>query len=69
MAKISIKTTPCLSPMILWTESRQVSKKITQRWCDGFRCKILVKKGAQKTDGYQISQALLLMTTHLAAVF
>ncbi len=42
-------------------ESRQVFKKVLQAGARGvFQGKILVKEGAQKTDGYQISQALLL---------
>lgn len=42
-------------------ESRQVFKKVLKNGAVGvFQGKILVKKGAQKTDGYQISQALLL---------
>jgi Fe-S cluster assembly protein SufD len=42
-------------------ESRQVYKKVLRNGAEGvFQGKILVKPGAQKTDGYQISQALLL---------
>ena len=42
-------------------ESRQVFKKVLRNGATGvFQGKILVKKDAQKTDGYQISQALLL---------
>ena len=42
-------------------ESRQVFKKVLRNGAQGvFQGKILVKEGAQKTDGYQISQALLL---------
>lgn len=42
-------------------ESRQVFKKVLDKGATGvFQGKILVKEGAQKTDGYQISQALLL---------
>jgi Fe-S cluster assembly protein SufD len=42
-------------------ESRQVFKKVLRNGATGvFQGKILVKAGAQKTDGYQISQALLL---------
>ncbi len=42
-------------------ESRQVFKKVLKNGAVGvFQGKILVKRGAQKTDGYQISQALLL---------
>lgn len=42
-------------------ESRQVFKKVLRNGAEGvFQGKILVKQGAQKTDGYQISQALLL---------
>ncbi|MGJ8626454.1 MAG: Fe-S cluster assembly protein SufD [Sulfitobacter sp.] len=42
-------------------ESRQVFKKVLRNSATGvFQGKILVKAGAQKTDGYQISQALLL---------
>ncbi len=42
-------------------ESRQVFKKVLRNGAIGvFQGKILVKKGAQKTDGYQISQSLLL---------
>ncbi len=42
-------------------ESRQVFKKVLRNGAVGvFQGKILVKKGAQKTDGYQISQGLLL---------
>ncbi|MCR8723710.1 Fe-S cluster assembly protein SufD [Frigidibacter sp. ROC022] len=42
-------------------ESRQVFKKVLRKGMTGvFQGKILVKQGAQKTDGYQISQALLL---------
>ncbi|MGX0978029.1 Fe-S cluster assembly protein SufD [Roseovarius sp. MBR-51] len=42
-------------------ESRQVFKKVLRKGATGvFQGKILVKPGAQKTDGYQISQALLL---------
>jgi Fe-S cluster assembly protein SufD len=42
-------------------ESRQVFKKVLSNGAKGvFQGKILVKAGAQKTDGYQISQAMLL---------
>ncbi|SFI82232.1 Fe-S cluster assembly protein SufD [Celeribacter neptunius] len=42
-------------------ESRQVFKKVLRNGAKGiFQGKILVKPGAQKTDGYQISQGLLL---------
>jgi Fe-S cluster assembly protein SufD len=42
-------------------ESRQVYKKVLRNGAVGvFQGKILVKEGAQKTDGYQISQSLLL---------
>ncbi len=42
-------------------ESRQVFKKVLKNGAVGvFQGKILVKPGAQKTDGYQISQCLLL---------
>lgn len=42
-------------------ESRQVFKKVLKNGAVGvFQGKILVKAGAQKTDGYQISQALML---------
>ncbi|MDO5603604.1 MAG: SufD family Fe-S cluster assembly protein [Paracoccus sp. (in: a-proteobacteria)] len=42
-------------------ESRQVFKKVLKNGAVGvFQGKILVQPGAQKTDGYQISQALLL---------
>ncbi len=42
-------------------ESRQVFKKVLMGGAVGvFQGKILVKQGAQKTDGYQISQSLLL---------
>ncbi|MEL6582910.1 MAG: SufD family Fe-S cluster assembly protein [Pseudomonadota bacterium] len=42
-------------------ESRQVFKKVLKTGATGvFQGKILVKEGAQKTDGYQISQGLLL---------
>lgn len=42
-------------------ESRQVFKKVLKHGAVGvFQGKILVKPGAQKTDGYQISQSLLL---------
>ena len=42
-------------------ESRQVYKKVLKNGAIGvFQGKILVEPGAQKTDGYQISQALLL---------
>jgi Fe-S cluster assembly protein SufD len=42
-------------------ESRQVFKKVLRNGAVGtFQGKILVKSGAQKTDGYQKSQALLL---------
>ncbi|WP_296763655.1 Fe-S cluster assembly protein SufD [Sediminimonas sp.] len=42
-------------------ESRQVFKKVLRGGAVGvFQGKILVKAGAQKTDGYQISQSLLL---------
>lgn len=42
-------------------ESRQVFKKVLQKGAVGaFQGKILVKRGAQKTDGYQKSQSLLL---------
>lgn len=41
--------------------SRQVFKKVLRNGATGvFQGKILVKAGAQKTDGYQISQSLLL---------
>ncbi|MFT5065158.1 MAG: Fe-S cluster assembly protein SufD [Reinekea sp.] len=42
-------------------QSRQVFKKVLRNGAVGvFQGKILVKAGAQKTDGYQISQSLLL---------
>nr|WP_270730909.1 SufD family Fe-S cluster assembly protein [Shimia sp. Alg240-R146] len=42
-------------------ESRQVFKKVLRNGATGvFQGKILVQPGAQKTDGYQISQSLLL---------
>ena len=42
-------------------ESRQVFKKVLRNGATGvFQGKILVREGAQKTDGYQISQGLLL---------
>lgn len=42
-------------------ESRQVFKKVLRDGATGvFQGKILVHEGAQKTDGYQISKALLL---------
>ncbi|MCB1366134.1 MAG: Fe-S cluster assembly protein SufD [Rhodobacteraceae bacterium] len=42
-------------------ESRQVYKKVLRNGATGvFQGKILVQPGAQKTDGYQISQGLLL---------
>lgn len=42
-------------------ESRQVFKKVLQQGAVGaFQGKILVERGAQKTDGYQKSQSLLL---------
>ena len=42
-------------------ESRQVFKKVLRNGATGvFQGKILVKPDAQKTDGYQISQSLLL---------
>ncbi|WP_102223122.1 Fe-S cluster assembly protein SufD [Acidimangrovimonas sediminis] len=42
-------------------ESRQVFKKVLRNGAEGiFQGKILVQPGAQKTDGYQISQSLLL---------
>ncbi|MGF6859958.1 Fe-S cluster assembly protein SufD [Rhodobacteraceae bacterium MBR-64] len=42
-------------------ESRQVFKKVLKNGARGvFQGKILVRQGAQKTDGYQISQALML---------
>ncbi len=42
-------------------ESRQVFKKVLRDGAVGvFQGKILVKEGAQKTDGYQISQGLML---------
>lgn len=42
-------------------ESRQVYKKVLKSGATGvFQGKILVRPGAQKTDGYQLSQALLL---------
>ena len=42
-------------------ESRQVFKKVLRNGARGiFQGKILVKDGAQKTDGYQISQGLML---------
>ncbi len=42
-------------------ESRQVFKKVLRNGATGvFQGKILVRNGAQKTDGYQKSQALLL---------
>ncbi|MEM1266225.1 MAG: SufD family Fe-S cluster assembly protein [Pseudomonadota bacterium] len=42
-------------------ESRQVFKKVLRNGAVGaFQGKILVQPGAQKTDGYQISQGLLL---------
>ncbi len=59
---ISTRTTPCSSPMTrVRCESRQVFKKVLKNGAVGvFQGKILVKPGAQKTDGYQISQSLLL---------
>jgi len=45
-------------------ESRQVFKKVLSKGATGvFQGKILVRPGAQKTDGYQISQALLMDET------
>ena len=45
-------------------ESRQVFKKVLRGGAKGiFQGKILVREGAQKTDGYQISQGLLLDET------
>jgi Fe-S cluster assembly protein SufD len=45
-------------------ESRQVFKKVLMNGAIGvFQGKILVKQSAQKTDGYQISQSLLLDET------
>ena len=42
-------------------ESRQVYRKVLKNGATGvFQGKILVKQGAQKTDGYQMSQSLLL---------
>lgn len=42
-------------------ESRQVFKKVLRNGATGvFQGKILVKDGAQRTDGYQISQSLML---------
>ena len=42
-------------------ESRQVFKKVLRNGAQGvFQGKNLVKAGAQKTDGYQLSQSLLL---------
>ncbi len=42
-------------------ESRQVYKKVLKHGAVGvFQGKILVRPGAQKTDGYQLSQSLLL---------
>lgn len=42
-------------------ESRQVYKKVLRNGATGvFQGKILVRPGAQRTDGYQISQSLLL---------
>jgi len=42
-------------------ESRQVFKKVLKNGAKGvFQGKILVKEGAQKTNGYQISQGLML---------
>jgi Fe-S cluster assembly protein SufD len=42
-------------------ESRQVFKKVLRNGAVGvFQGKILVRQGAQKTDGYQLSQSLLL---------
>jgi Fe-S cluster assembly protein SufD len=42
-------------------ESRQVFKKVLKNGATGvFQGKILVQQAAQKTDGYQISQSLLL---------
>lgn len=42
-------------------ESRQIFKKALAKGSKGvFQGKILVKEGAQKTDGYQMSQSLLL---------
>ncbi|MEM8741610.1 MAG: Fe-S cluster assembly protein SufD, partial [Pseudomonadota bacterium] len=42
-------------------ESRQVFKKVLRNGATGvFQGKILVREGAQKTDGYQTSQGLLL---------
>ncbi len=42
-------------------ESRQVFKKVLRRGATGvFQGKILVRPAAQRTDGYQISQSLLL---------
>ena len=48
----------------LGCESRQVFKKVLMHGAVGvFQGKILVRPGAQKTDGYQLSQALLLDET------
>ena len=48
----------------LGCESRQVFKKVLRGGAVGvFQGKILVKPGAQQTDGYQISQGLLLDET------
>ena len=59
---ISTTTTPCSSPM---APSAAKAGRCSRRCCATarsgvFQGKILVKPGAQKTDGYQISQSLLL---------
>ena len=58
----SITTTPCL---LSTTRSGARAARSSRRCCrngavGAFQGKILVKEGAQKTDGYQISQSLLL---------
>ena len=42
------------------SESRQVFKKVLRNGATGYFKEDLVKPDAQKTDGYQISQSLLL---------
>ena len=59
---ISITMTLCSSPMMRSVvKAVRCSKQVLRNGATGvFQGKILVKPDAQKTDGYQISQSLLL---------
>ena len=62
--KAQIDNTVFLTHGGLRGESRQVYKNVLDQQAKGvFQGKILVRDGAQKTDGYQISQSILLSET------